>query len=147
MYGWMFFIHLAGLAAWFGVTLMGLLMLLSVRGKLAESSYTSVAESIIRNINRVTHPAAFLVLLSGVIMIMQWNRDGMPFWLSFMERGGGMVIILFMIVLSILGARLRKKLANSDATSAAKSIGTYSLWTAIFLILILIVTLVVSLKL
>lgn len=147
MYGWMFFIHLAGLAAWFGVTLMGVLMLLSVKGKLAEANLTSVAQTIVRNINRVTHPAAFLVLASGLYMILQWDRDGMPFWLAFMERVGGMVIILFMIILSIFGAKLRKKLAQSDGAGAAKSISTYAMVTFIFLLGILAVTLVVSLKL
>lgn len=147
MYEWMFFIHLAGLAAWFGVTLMGVLMLLSVKGKLAEANFSSVAQSVVRNINRVTHPAAFLVLASGLYMIMQWSRDGMPFWLAMMERAGGMVILLFIIVMSILGSKLRRKLAGGDASTAARSINTYIFWTVIFLIGILAVTLVVSLKL
>ena len=147
MYGLMFFIHLAGLAAWFGVTLMGVLMLLSIRRKLAESDMASVAQTIIRNMDRVTHPSAFLVLASGVYMIMQFDRNGMPLWLTFMERAGGMVILLFIIILSILGVRLKKKLAQSDGTAAAKSIGAYVAWTLIFLLCILAVILVVSLKL
>ena len=147
MYSWMFFIHLAGLAAWFGVTLMGVLMLLSVKGKLAEANLPAVAQTVIRNINRVTHPAAFLVLASGLYMIMQLERDGMPFWLAFMERVGGMTTILFMIILSILGGKLRKKLAQGDGAAAAKSINTYAIVTFIFLIAILAVTLVASLKL
>lgn len=147
MYGWMFFIHIAGLAAWFGVTLMGALMLLWVRDKLSESDLSSAALTVVKNMNRITHPAAFLVLVSGVFMVMEWSRDGMPFWLSFMERAGGMVILLFLIVLSILGAKLKKKLAQNDEAAAAKSIGSYVAWTFIFLLLILIVTLVVSLKL
>lgn len=146
MYGWMFFIHLAGLATWFGVTLMGMIMLQSVKKKLAETSVSSLAESTIRNLNRLTHPSAFLVLASGVYMILQLERDALPFWISFMERAGGMIILLFIIIMSILGGRLRRKLAQSDATAAAKSIGTYVLWTAIFLVGILVVTLVVSLK-
>lgn len=149
MYNWMFFIHLASLATWFGVTLMGMIMLLSVKNKLAENhaSLSSVALSVLRNINRITHPAAFLVLASGLYMIMQWNRDGMPFWLTFMEQAGGLVIILFMILLSIFGARMKKNLAGSDGAAAAKSINIYAWVTAIFLLAILVVTLVVSLKL
>jgi uncharacterized membrane protein len=147
MYGWMFFIHLASLAAWFGVTLMGVIMLLSMKGKLAESQLTSVAQNIVRQINRITHPAAFLVLASGLYMIMQWDRNGMPFWLAFMERAGGMVIILFMILVSIFGAKVRKTLAQGDGASAAKSINTYAAVTFIFLLGVLAVTLVVSLKL
>lgn len=147
MYGWMLFIHLAGLAAWFGVTLMGVLLLLSIRGRLSEASLASVGQTIVKNINRITHPAAFLVLASGLYMVMQWDRDGMPFWLAFMERVGGMVIILFMIILSILGVKLKKKLAQNDGAVAAKSIGAYAIWTFIFLLGILAVTLVVSLRL
>jgi hypothetical protein len=147
MYNWMFFIHLASLAAWFGVTLMGALILLSLKGRLAEANLTSMALTTLNNINRITHPAAFLVLVSGVIMVTQWNRDGMPFWLAFMEQAGGLVIIAFMIVLSILSSKLKKKLAQSDSAEAARSISTYVTWTFLFLICILIVILVVSLKL
>lgn len=71
MYNWMFFIHLASLAAWFGVTLMGALILLSLKGRLAEANLTSMALTTLNNINRITHPAAFLVLVSGVIMVTQ----------------------------------------------------------------------------
>lgn len=147
MYQWMLFIHLIGLAAWFGVTLMGVVLLLSIRGKLAEASLSSVGQTIVKNINRITHPAAFLVLASGFYMVMQWDRDGMPFWLAFMERVGGMVIILFIIILSILGVRLKKKLAHNDGAAAAKSIGTYVVWTVLFLLGVLAVTLIVSLRL
>lgn len=147
MYQWMLFIHLAGLAAWFGVTLMGILMLLSLRKRIAEPNLASVAQSVLKNVNRVTHPASFLVLASGLYMILQWDRDGMPFWLSMMERAGGMTILLFIIVMSILGSKLKKKLAAGDSETAAKSISTYVLWTAIFLVAILAVTLIVSLKL
>lgn len=71
----------------------------------------------------------------------------MPFWLAFMEQAGGLVIIAFMIVLSILSSKLKKKLAQSDSAEAARSISTYVTWTFLFLICILIVILVVSLKL
>lgn len=147
MYEWMFFIHLAGLAIWFGVTLMGVLMLLSVRKTLAVSGVATVAQQTIRNINRLSHPSAFLVLASGLYMILQLDRDGLPFWISFMEQAGGMVILLFIIVMSILGSKLRKKLAQAEPSVAAKSIGSYATWTAIFLLAVLIIILVVSLKL
>jgi len=147
MYGWMLFIHLAGLATWFGVTLMGVIMLLTVKGRLAESNLASVAQGTIRNINRVTHPAAFLVLASGLYMVMQWDHEDMPFWLAFMERVGGMTILLFMILLSIFGSKLKKKLAQADGALAAKSISNYAVISFIFLLCILAVTLVVSLKL
>ena len=147
LYNWMFFLHMAGLAAWFGTTLMAVLMLLSLKKKAAEASIAAVALSLVKNMNRITHLAAFLVLISGVVMIMDWNRDGMPFWLSFMERAGGMVILLFIIILSIFGAKLKKKLAGGDEATVVKSISTYSLLVLIFLVAILAVTFVVSLKL
>lgn len=147
MYEWMFFVHLAGLAAWFGVTLMGAMMLLSVKGKIADSGATSAAVSTIKNMNRVTHLAAVLVLVSGLYMILQWNRDSMPFWLRFMEQAGGMTVLLFIIVLAIMGSKLKKNLSQGDATSAAKRINVYTAWTFVFLVCILAVILVVSLKL
>lgn len=143
----MFFIHLAGLAVWFGVTLMGILMLLSARKNLAQSGVSSIAEQTIRNINRLSHPSSFLVLASGLYMILQLDRDALPFWISFMEQAGGMIILLFIIVMSILGSKLRKKLAQAEPSVAAKSIGSYVVWTSIFLIAILVVILIVSLKL
>jgi hypothetical protein len=146
MYGIMLFIHLAGLAAWFGVTLMSAFLLLSEKRKLAGGGSAESAVSTIRIFNRITHPAAFLVLLSGGIMIMSWSRENMPFWLAFMERVGGMVILLFMIILSIMGGKLRKKLAAGDRIAASNSIGTYVTSIFVFSLLILAVIFVVSLK-
>jgi hypothetical protein len=142
----MLFIHLAGLAAWFGVTLMSAFLLMSVKRKAAAADLASSALGTIRIFNQVTHPAAFLVLLSGVVMIMEWNREGMPFWLTFMERAGGLTALLFMIVLSIMGLGLKKKLQQGDATVAAKSINTYVTGIFVFLLLILAVIFVVSMK-
>lgn len=147
MYEWMFFIHLAGLAVWFGVTLMGVLMLLSARKSLAETGVSSIAQQTIRNINRLSHPSSFLVLASGLYMILQLDRDGLPFWISFMEQAGGTVILLFIVVMSILGSKLRKKLAQAEPAVAARSIGSYAAWTSIFLLAVLVIILIVSLKL
>lgn len=147
MYGFMLFLHLAGLAAWFGVTLMSAFLLNSLKGKLTEAGSTASAFNTIKLFNRITHPAAAIVLISGFYMIMQLSRAGMPFWLTFMERAGSLIIILFMAVLSMMGAKLKKKLAQDDTTAASKSISTYVTSIFVFLVLILAVTLVVSLKL
>lgn len=146
MYSWMLFIHLAGLAAWFGVTLLGAIMLSSFKGKIAEAGISSVALSTVKNINRVTHLSAFLVLASGLYMILQWDREGMPFWLAFMERAGGMIVLLFIIILSIFGGRLKRTLAKGDAAGSAKGIAVYTTLAFVFLLAILAVILVVSLR-
>jgi len=147
MYGFMLFLHFAGLATWFGVTLMSAFLLISLKGKLTEAGSTASALNTIKVFNRITHPAATIVLLSGAVMIMEFNHSGLPFWLAFMERAGGLVILLFMGVLSMMGGKLKKKLAQGDTTAASKSISTYVTSIFVFVALILTVILVVSLKL
>lgn len=43
-------------------------------------------------------------------MILQFNRDTMPLYLTIMEQGGTLIILLTIILVSIYSVRLTKKL-------------------------------------
>ena len=55
-------------------------------------------------------PSLLLIFLSGTYMIFQFNRDTMPFYLSIMEQGGTLIILLTILFVSIYNVKLTKKL-------------------------------------
>ena len=55
-------------------------------------------------------PSLVLVVLSGSYMIYKFNRNAMPLFLSIMEQGGSLIILLTIIIISIYSVRLSQKL-------------------------------------
>ncbi len=55
-------------------------------------------------------PASIFVLLSGLYMIMHFSREGIPFYLSFMEQAGSVTILLTILFVTITSKRLTKKI-------------------------------------
>lgn len=146
MYELMFFLHITGIAAWFGVAIMSALILLRLKPQLAQAGMMDTAQWTVRMFNRIAHPAATIVLLSGAIMVMEWDHKNLPFWMAFMERLGGLVILLYLIVISIMGRGMKKKLAGGDTAAASSAIGKYVSGVLIFSVLVLAVVLVASMK-
>ncbi|RJX39724.1 hypothetical protein D3P09_09995 [Paenibacillus pinisoli] len=146
MYGLLLFSHLAGLMVWVGAILAVIVMLFMLKGQLGTPEANSLSKRIISVFSRFAHPSAFIVLVSGVIMIIQLNMgSSKPFWLDMMEKAGGTIILLFLIVVGIMGGKLKKRL--QAAASGTVSISSYVTSLAISLIAILAVVLIVSLKL
>lgn len=150
MYGFAYFLHIAGLAVWLG-SLIGLGMLLQFIAKNQDMDKTNrLANHIVRLVNRLMHPSAFLVLLSGGYMLFElgYGRDH-PFWLIFMERFGSIVILLSIILISIQGSKI-KKVINGEKLkkkiTLSQALSRYNLMVWLSVVLVLIVTLVVSLK-
>lgn len=120
MFESMLFIHLSGLAIWFGSIVAIGLMLFSFRRDIRSEEARNMVRKAVKLFNRLTHPSSFLVLLSGGLMIMdRWKDTNHPFWLSFMERVGGTVILLSIIVMTIVGRKLIKRL---DAAGGVKPV-------------------------
>lgn len=149
MYGWLLFIHVAGVAIWLGSIVAVASLLLSLKRQLAQENIKDVVVRTIKVFNRITHPSATFVLLSGIILLIQsgWDHSNLPFWLKFMEQAGALVILLFIIIVSIMGRKLTKKLANGDPSQASKSITVFVNTLFISALAVLAVVLIVSLKL
>lgn len=79
---------------------------------------TAILQAI-RTFNRITHPSSFVVLVSGIVMIVKMGQDSVrPFWIQYMQ----------------------------DAEKAASSISRYSLGLLISLLFILSVVFMASFK-
>lgn len=151
MFTTMLFFHLTGLSIWFG----SLLSLAIITSLLKKQAGSKDIQNLLRKIpslfSRWLHPSSFIVLLSGVFMIISMNisESQKPLWLHFMEKGGSLTILLSIIILSIISSKKIKKplrAANVDVAVIQKGVSTYLVWLTIFMVLILSIIFMVSFK-
>jgi hypothetical protein len=145
MFGWMLFLHLAGLAVWIGSTLALIVILTVMRSQLGSSEPGAIATKLIRTFSWLAHPSAVVVLGSGGYMIAKvWAGSDEPFWIGAMEKGGGTILLLAIIVTGIFGGRAKRAI-QASAGGAVRMTGYLStLYGAA--VLVLAVMLIVSLK-
>lgn len=110
MYEWSYILHIVGVVIWIGsfIVLGYLLKGLTKNGSLKD--YSFVIKRIQKSVMVGVLPSLVLVLLSGTYMILQLNRDTMPLYLTIMEQGGTLIILLTIILVSIYSVKLSKKL-------------------------------------
>ncbi|MDQ6419471.1 hypothetical protein RB620_08505 [Paenibacillus sp. LHD-117] len=145
-YGLLLFSHLAGLMVWAGAILAVIMMLAMLKGQLGKPEANALSVRIVSTFSRLAHPASVVVLASGVIMIVRMGLSSdKPFWLDLMEKGGGTVILLFLIVAGVMGGKLKKRLTAQPGGTVALT--GYLTTMAVALTAILAIVLVVSLKL
>ncbi|CAH0120228.1 MULTISPECIES: hypothetical protein [unclassified Paenibacillus] len=145
MFGFWLFLHLAGLFLWLGALLAKTVVLGMLQKQLGSETGNTLAQRVIRTFSLFAHPGAVLVLISGVFLIIQMGLGkGKPVWLEVMEKGGGMIIILALIITGIWGSKVRRRLR--DGSAQAVKLNGYLTVLAGFMVLILGVVLVVSLR-
>ncbi|RKN85229.1 hypothetical protein [Paenibacillus ginsengarvi] len=147
MFSFWLFIHLAGLCIWLGSIVAVAFLLVAMKKQLHSADVSALVRRTVRTFNMLTHPSAFLVLISGVLMIVEMGLGSdKPFWMTYMERVGGMIILLFIIAISIMGKRLMKRISGgtSQAVAASSSLSTYVTGLALSSVLVLSVIFVVS---
>jgi len=151
MFTTMLFFHLTGLSIWFG----SLLSLAIITSLLKKHAGSKDIQNLLRKIpglfSRWLHPSSFIVLLSGVFMIISMNisESQKPLWLHFMEKGGTLTILLSIVVLSIISSKKIKKplkAVNVDVAVVQRGLSTYLVGLTIFIILILSIIFMVSFK-
>src|SRR5690348_16093340 len=100
MTSFLLFIHLSALAVWVGSLATVAILLLSIRKQFGSPDIRGVAKRTIRTFNRVTHPSAFLILVSGLWMFFRSNvsESDVPFWLHYMREGGSLLILIAILV-------------------------------------------------
>jgi len=147
MHGFMLFLHFIGLAVWLGSLVM-VAVLLTMMKKQAGEGDTRIVRTVIRVFNMLSHPGAFLVLVSGFAMIGTNSGNegkGMPFWLTYMSYVGTIVIVLSMIVLSILGSRIvAKKPVEGEPAFRKDKLSTFLTVELVVIALILSILLIAS---
>ncbi|MCU6798185.1 hypothetical protein OB236_39270 [Paenibacillus sp. WQ 127069] len=146
MFGFMLFLHLAGLVIWLGSLFAIMIMLIMLNKQLGSLESNTLAQRIIRTFSRFAHPSAVFVLISGILMIIQMGMgSGKPLWLEVMEKGGGTIILLGLIFTGILGSKVKKRLSIPGEAHHVKLSG-YMFAISTVIVLTLSVVLVVSIK-
>ncbi|TCP59558.1 hypothetical protein EV586_101787 [Tumebacillus sp. BK434] len=148
MYGSMFFLHITGLAVWLGsLVVLSFLLVMIKRG--AGETVKAQIIAYLKLTNGLSHPSALIVLISGAVMLQQLGieHSDLPFWISFMEQGGTLMVLFSTIVLALVGRRLKKRLLAADGAQAAvRTAGPYRTVLLLTVCGVLAVLGVVSLK-
>lgn len=111
MYSLSYILHIAGVAIWIGSFFaLGYLLKSLVKDERKLEDFAPITKRIQKWVMMGVLPSLVLILLSGVYMILQFNRDSMPLYLTIMEQGGTMIILLTIILVSVYSVRLTKKL-------------------------------------
>lgn len=111
MYSLSYILHIVGIAIWIGsFSVLGYLLKSLTYQEKAIASFSPIIKKIQRWVMVGVLPSLVLILLSGTYMILQFNRDTMPLYLTVMEQGGTLIILLTIILISIYSVRLTKKL-------------------------------------
>lgn len=144
-----YFFHITGLAIWLGSLIIFALQLQQMRHYVDQQE--KLLPSLTKLVKWLLNPSAFIVLVSGVALILQMGLMGTtkPFYLNYMEQFGGVVILLSMIVLFIQARGIQKSLAKGQASkhhlqAKARNFAISMIGSTV---LILSVVLVVSMKL
>lgn len=116
MFGWLLFFHIACVAFWLGAAATVFVLQRQARHT-TESSVVHMTKNTMRSIVRgVVNPSALVVLATGIAMIVQMGLVGeaKPFWLSIMEHGGGLLVMISVLLTSWLLRNLTR--SSEDAT-------------------------------
>ncbi|WP_438434084.1 hypothetical protein [Gorillibacterium sp. sgz500922] len=147
MHDFMLFLHLIGVAVWFGSLIMAAVLLTQMKKQAGEAE-AKIVRTVIRVFNTLSHPAAFLVLISGFGMLgTDGGHDGkgMPFWLTYMSYVGTIVVLLSMAVLSILGSKVvAKKPVEGEPSFRKDKLSTFLTVELVVIGLILSILLILS---
>lgn len=105
---WLLFAHVVGVMFWLG----GVAVLLVLQGTsrrmadgvevVGEDARHLLLDTMGAVVRWILTPSAAVVLLSGPVMLMQMGLIGLdkPFWLTFMERFGGLVSLVSIVLLT-----------------------------------------------
>lgn len=110
MYSLSYILHIVSVALWIGsFAVIGYLLKTLTKDKKLKD-FSVVIKRMQKWVMVGVLPSLLLILLSGTYMMFQFNRDAMPFYLSIMEQGGTLIILLTILFVSIYNVKLTKKL-------------------------------------
>ncbi|MGY3714616.1 hypothetical protein ACWE42_03710 [Sutcliffiella cohnii] len=148
MYELNYIVHIVGVVLWIGsFIVLGYLLKAMTNNKVED--YSPIITNIQKWVMRGTLPSLILIVVSGSFMIMQFNRDAMPLYLSLMEMGGTMIILLTIIFVSIYSVKLTKKLKGIPTKkdkSLAQLTKVYANFLLISAVLGIVIVVVVGLR-
>lgn len=142
------FLHIAGVATWFGAMHILAIWLGRTAKAADEKSLAETLQTVHRLNMRTLVPSAFIVLAAGMYMLSQHYINGadLPLWLLFKERFGSLFILAYIIGFTLYGRKLKSATSGGDAELLRKTAKRYTILAHVTTLLILIVMLFATLK-
>lgn len=153
MYNFFTFLHIIGFIVWLGILIAMAIILPMLKEQLHTDGGKKLVLKVIRTFNAMIHLAAIIVLVSGIYRVVQMNfgDSAKPFWLNYMEMGGGAIVLAGIGLLTLLGRRVTQPLTSRnvkpDAAVVGKRLSTFVTAVVLVMVVVLSVVLVVSFRL
>lgn len=146
MFGFMLFLHFTGLIFWLGTLFAIVVMLTMLKKQLGSPETRQLAKKVVRAFSWLVYPSSLIVLISGVFMLIEMGlgKGEKPLWLEIMEKGGGTIIILALVLTAIMNGKVKKKLSAIQAQTV--NLSGYLTTMTSFIVVIFAIIFVVSLK-
>lgn len=132
------FLHLLGIIVWIGASITIGVLLLSILKLDASESRNQVLTGILKKSYMLIHPAATAVLGSGLYMLVTNDYAEKPFWVTFMQHGGTLAVILSLVVASILSGKAIKQLGQSHSTPGVLNTYVWITFASVLLSLVIL---------
>lgn len=121
MYATYYFFHIIGVIIWIGAFIgFGLLLRFLVKEKAVDTHAL-----IVKRIDQITkwfiNPSAFIVLVSGVLLLIEYGGASKPLYITIMERAGSLVILVSIIALTLVSRKIKKAIGASVGTDSSKN--------------------------
>ena len=114
MYNIFYIVHIIGVVIWIGSFItLGVVLRALTKVDLPKESRKALISRIQGWVTYGIIPSAIFVLISGLYMIMQFERSGLPFYFSFMEQAGSLIILLTVIFVTLISSKLTKKVKGT----------------------------------
>lgn len=113
MYSLSYILHIIGIAVWIGsFSVLGYLLRILAKDETKLDQYTLIIKKTQKWVMWGVIPSLIIILNTGAYMILQFNRDSLPLYLTLMEQAGTLVILISIIFVSIYSVRLTKRFKN-----------------------------------
>lgn len=146
MFGILLFFHLTSLAVWLGSMLISALLLKSFKNS-DKANSSEFIKQLTKYISMLTHPSSFLILVTGIwMLILQAGDDANQFWLQYMQGLGTLLVIGFIVMISIYSRKLSKGLTSPQKGSTTVGLSAYINTLLITSLLIISIIFVVAMK-
>lgn len=121
MYATYYFFHIVGVIIWVGAFIsFGLLLRFLVKER-AVDAYALIVKRIDQITKWFINPSAFIVLISGVLLLVAYGGPNKPLYITIMERAGSLVILLSIIALTLVSRKIKKAIGASAGTDSSKN--------------------------
>lgn len=128
-----YFLHISGVIIWIGSFIGFGILLRSLAKQKTVEQHSLVITKIDKIVKRLIHPSALAVLISGVLLILPYNRESLPLYITLMEQAGSIVILLSIIFLTLQSRKIQKALNGQQVNKKQTLVGATDIYSKFML--------------